>query len=279
MKTFLSPAKINVFLRVHHRRADGYHEIASLFQAVSLFDVLHIALSEFDSLTTTDPCLETDETNLVNKAKAIFKGRLNKPFSVKIHVEKNIPKEAGLGGGSSNAATTLWALNTLLENPFSLDELKEMGALIGSDVPFFLSEGTAFCTGRGESMRSSFPIVDLKFLTIVKPPFGISTKDVYRSFDAERVILRDSEETLHKCLKGDFVLYNDLEVAAFECNPSMKVIRDKLVASGFDDVLMCGSGSSFFCRGIGDLSEFDKDFQVYNVVPVSRPIGLWYSKS
>src|ERR1700733_15970617 len=113
MLTLLSPAKLNLFLRIVRRRPDGYHDLASLFQTVSLADTLHFSLSERDQLTCTDPALLTDHTNLVLKAVDLFRKKTGLSFGLKIHLEKHIPYQSGLGGGSSNAATTLWALNQL----------------------------------------------------------------------------------------------------------------------------------------------------------------------
>lgn len=138
-----SPAKINLFLRVLGKRSDGYHEIASLFQAINLGDNLTFTLSEQDHLTCSDPHLPCDHTNLVIKAVHLFRKKTNLDTPVTIHLEKEIPSQAGLGGGSSNAATTLWALNALHNYPYTIGQLQIWSAEIGSDIPFFFLSGNS----------------------------------------------------------------------------------------------------------------------------------------
>lgn len=168
MLTLNSPAKINLFLRILNRRRDGYHNLASLFQTVDLLDQIHLSLDERDSLSCSDPTLPVDHTNLVTKAVELFRAKTGMAFNVRAHIDKKIPAQAGLGGGSSNAATTLWGLNTLLKNPATPQQLQVWSAEIGSDVPFFFSLGTAYCTGRGEQVFNQ-PFLDL-------PPFGLSSR-------------------------------------------------------------------------------------------------------
>ncbi len=144
MLTLNSPAKVNLFLRILRRRSDGYHDLASLFQAISLYDTIHFALSDHDELTCDKPGIPTDSTNLILKAADLFRRKTGLKFGLKAHLEKRIPHEAGLGGGSSNAATTLWALNQLHGQPASPDELIAWSGEIGSDITFFLSHGTAY---------------------------------------------------------------------------------------------------------------------------------------
>ena len=138
---FFSPAKVNIFFRTLAKRGDGYHDIASLYTAVDYGDFLDISFAEGDCFSCSNSCLKTDASNLVMRALAIFRQRLQNDAPVAIHLEKQIPMQTGLGGGSSNAATTLWGLNELFGYPFSLNALIEMGASLGSDVPFFFSSG------------------------------------------------------------------------------------------------------------------------------------------
>ncbi|MBT7461660.1 MAG: 4-(cytidine 5'-diphospho)-2-C-methyl-D-erythritol kinase, partial [Waddliaceae bacterium] len=153
-----SPAKVNLFLKVVRRRDDGFHDIVSLFQTISLEDRLTFSFSEKDKVSCSDPSIPTDGRNLVNKARDLFRKKTGTDATFDIAIEKNIPAEAGLGGGSSNAATTLWALNTLAGNPATHDELREWASELGSDVAFFLSHGTALCTGRGEKIKELPPL-------------------------------------------------------------------------------------------------------------------------
>src|SRR3990167_2918479 len=112
MKLF-SPGKINLFFRVLAKRSDGFHQIASLYQAIDLFDILTIERAELDSFTCTDPKLSCDHSNLISKALTLFRTHFSLDFGIRVHLEKRIPMEAGLGGGSSNAATLLWGVNEL----------------------------------------------------------------------------------------------------------------------------------------------------------------------
>jgi 4-diphosphocytidyl-2-C-methyl-D-erythritol kinase len=138
---WVSPAKINLFLRIMRRRSDNYHELASLFQTISLCDYLSITESDSDLLICNNPSIPTCPSNLIWKAIHLYRINTGKKFALKITLDKHIPIEAGLGGGSSNAATALWAVNSLMGNLVSPDELQLWAGEIGSDVPFsFLME-------------------------------------------------------------------------------------------------------------------------------------------
>lgn len=136
MLALVSPAKVNLFLKVLNKRRDGFYNLASLFQSIDLCDTLHLRLQNKDELTCTNECIPTDSSNLVLKAAQVFRQYTGKQFGIRAHLEKIIPAEAGLGGGSSNAATTLWALNQLHGNTVPLNTLIQWGAKVGSDVPF-----------------------------------------------------------------------------------------------------------------------------------------------
>lgn len=261
-----SPAKINLFFRVIRKRSDGYHEIASLFQAISLFDQLHFSKSDVDSLTCTDPELTCGPDNLVNKALHLFRSRFHIPFGVKIHLDKKIPCQAGLGGGSGNAATTLWGLNELAGRPANQDELAQMGSLLGSDVSFFFSSGTAYCTGRGEILEPFILPHSLKGW-IAKPPYGLSTPLVYKDTRAGELTDRDPRHSLYSFP----MFYNDLEPAAFRLEPRLQAFRQSLEKQGFDSVTMTGSGTAFFCFGNQDsTNEFTPFYSV------QRDLNGWY---
>ena len=157
MPLFFSPAKVNFFFRVLGRRLDGYHEIASLYCALSLGDLLHIYLSQEDRFffkRSNDSFSWYSELDYSGKGVVPF---CNGGFSSCYHYsKKKIPLRSGLGGGSSNAATTLWAMNQLFGKPLSLTYLTSLSAKLGSDVPFFFSKGFAYCTGRGERVANIF---------------------------------------------------------------------------------------------------------------------------
>ena len=240
-----SPAKLNLFFRILRKRSDGYHEIATLMQAIDLGDWLTLVESKSDLLTCSDPSLLCGETNLVMKALRLFRSFHRFP-SVAIHLEKRIPVEAGLGGGSSNAATTLWALNEFSGRPATSEELMEMAAELGSDVPFFFSTGSAYCTGRGERVESVQIPEFSGFLS--KPHYGLSTPRVYQETRVEELLAEDPRSTLLSFSGSTPHYYNDLEPAAFRLEPKLLSHKASLL-DRFPTVLMTGSGSAFFCLG------------------------------
>lgn len=248
MLTLHSPAKLNLFLRVLGKRPDGYHELASLFQTISLTDTLHFELSDSDKCTCTDPTLPTDGSNLIVKAVELFRRKSGLRFHVNVHLEKNIPLQAGLGGGSGNAATTLWALNQLCGKPATTEQLTQWAAEIGSDISFFFSLGTAYCTGRGEQVQA-VPQLSQTKLWVVKPQDGLATPAVYQRLNLALLQPRDPLKSLESFITGAPCYFNDLEGAAFSVMPSLELLKQQLKALGFHTALMTGSGSSFFCIG------------------------------
>lgn len=283
MLTLQSPAKINLFLKIIGKRPDGYHEIASLFQAIDLCDTMHFKLSEKDTFICSDPSLPTNETNLVIKARELFRRKTGLMDCVSIHLEKHIPQQAGLGGGSSNAATTLWALNQLCGSQATAELLVEWGAEIGSDVSFFLSHGTAYCTGRGEKLLPLAPLPP-QSLWIAKPAVGLSTPKVYAGLklEAENQLKQafvDTEELLAKFTSptsnAKLPVFNDLEVPAFQLAPQLAELKQKLETFGFSSVLMSGSGSAFFCLGSGNLPALP-GLDTYHCKFINRSPEKWY---
>jgi 4-diphosphocytidyl-2-C-methyl-D-erythritol kinase len=231
---------LNLFFQVLSKRADGYHEIASLYQAIDLFDRLFFTFSDRDSITCSDPNIPLDASNLIFIALALFRTHFPVVPPIQIHLEKNIPFQAGLGGGSSNAATTLWALNELTCRPATLSQLIEIGAKIGSDIPFFFSSGTAYCRGRGEILEP-FSLPHPLTGYIAKPDFGLSTPLVYQNTRLEECTKSDPRDAL-KHLR----FFNDLEVPSFRLEPRLIQLKTQLQKS-FAQVTMTGSGTAFFC--------------------------------
>lgn len=276
MKHYLSPAKINLFLRVIKRREDGFHELSSLFQTINLFDTLTIELSsdQTDLLTVNDPAIPTDQSNLILKASTLFRSKTGITSYFNIHLDKKIPMEAGLGGGSSNAATTLWALNEMCGNIVTTDQLIDWSAEIGSDVAFFLSEGTALCTGRGEKITPLSPLHS-RLGWIVKPNFGLSTPAVYKNLDLSSLKQRNPYEALQQIQKGKLDYFNDLEQSAFVLSPAMEKLKNELVECGYQTVMMTGSGSAIVC--IGEQKPLHRD--TLFVTPfefINRQKNCWY---
>lgn len=207
-----------------------------------MFDRLFFSWSDQDQITCTDPSIPCDSSNLVSKALTEFRVRFSTQ-PICIHIEKNIPIQAGLGGGSSNAATTLWGLNQLMGRPATLPQLIEMGSAIGSDVAFFFSSGTAYCTGRGEILE---PFVLPKPLSgwLAKPSYGLLTPLVYKHTRIEELAPREPREAL----RSFPFFFNDLEIPSFRLEPRLIALRDQLQKS-FQQVTMTGSGTAFFCLG------------------------------
>ena len=252
MKLF-SPAKINLFFRILSKRDDGYHEIETLMQTISMGDTLTLEKSDQDEYDLNDD-------NLVIKALKLFRRHTGQAFSVAIDLKKVIPIQAGLGGGSSNAATTLWGLNELGDCPLSNLDLIEMSRELGSDVPFFFSNGTAYCWGRGELFEEADPDDNPK-LWIVKPKgIGLSTPLVYSASVPNP--------------NGDH-FGNDLEKSAFTLLPSLQALKEKLYHTGFDFVQMTGSGTAFYCRGNPESVNLP-DVEMTKATYVQRTDKEWY---
>lgn len=238
-----SPAKINIFLRVLSRRPDGYHNLSTLMQTIDLGDILTFSESKVDQITCSDPSLPIDQRNLVVKALTLFRSKTGVVFPVHIHLEKYIPQQAGLGGASSNAATTLWALNELSGRRVGEEELTKWAALIGSDVPFFFSQGTALCTGKGEVIQNLSPSPFIRGFALFKPPRGLATPMIYRGVDLEASSRVEPDRLLESYYSGAARFVNDLEAPAFHIFPRLKEYKENLLAAGYDKVFMTGSGS------------------------------------
>lgn len=207
-------------------------------------------------------------------------------FSVKL--EKTVPHGAGLGGGSGNAATTLWAANELSGRPASNNDLLEWAGEIGSDISVFFSNGAAYCTGRGEIVEDVDPPVDLStpFL-LVKPPIGLSTPQIFKALDLERRSETDPLELLSGMQQAGKVLpelcVNDLEQPAFDTLPALLELKQRLHATGqYESVFMTGSGSTIVCVGSDAVPEFvsqDPSLFVSQARLMTRQSGQWYQKN
>jgi len=240
----LSHAKLNLSLRILSKRPDGFHEIDTLMVKLpGLADEITITPAERFGFTCSDPSLPTDSGNLVVKAVEALTAKTEQDFNFQIHLEKHIPHGAGLGGGSSNAATTLLALNSQLDHPLPADELHTLAAALGSDVPFFLYAGAARCTGRGEIIEAAPAPPELP-IVLFKPDFSVPTPDAYRNcLQAEPLpgIRYDVQNY------GDLTLINDLEKSVFAKHRYLAELKDWLLnRRDTKTVLMSGSGSTIF---------------------------------
>src|SRR5712691_8999905 len=177
----LAPAKINVWLKVLRRRSDGFHEIETLIAPISLCDEIQIEScsgKKAREFQCDDPSVPKGDENLAVRAANLFFERTNIDGGISIELKKRIPHGAGLGGGSSDAATTLLALNQLFETNLARDELAKLGSTIGSDVPFFLFESASLCRGRGELVAPT-KLPEALSLLLLKPDFTVTTAWAY----------------------------------------------------------------------------------------------------
>lgn len=257
-----------------NRRPDGFHEIASLYQAISLGDYITISPSDgADLFQCNDPRIPKDQSNLILRAATLFREKTELERYFTFTLEKQIPIESGLGGGSSNAATTLWGLNELMGTGVDIEELRQWGALLGSDVPFFLSNGRAYCEGRGEKVTLHLEQSKAE-LWIAKPPIGLSTASVYQNLQVSTLRKRNPVEALHSHSTGVPLFFNDLEESAFQMAPELREIKTELCRLGFTEVHMTGSGTAFFC--FGDIFPQHPDITFFPVQYLFRSEGDWY---
>ncbi len=260
------PAKLNLFLEVVRRRADGYHEIDTVMQAISLFDELEIAPRDDGELrlACSDPALPTDEGNLVVRAALALRERTGCALGATLRLTKRIPSEAGLAGGSSDAAGALVGLNEAWGTALGTEELAELAAAVGSDVAFFLTGGAARCTGRGEQVEPLGTTPRTHYV-LVCPQVKVSTALAYGKL---RFPLTPVDQvatmTVRSLVDGDIEglgssLFNRLEEPALALYPELLEAKRRLEATGlFAGVAMSGSGSALFglCRPEGRQAAF-----------------------
>ncbi|HTY12910.1 MAG TPA: 4-(cytidine 5'-diphospho)-2-C-methyl-D-erythritol kinase [Candidatus Omnitrophota bacterium] len=266
-------AKINLYLEVIGKRPDGYHEIDSIMQSVSLYDAITVTPSGSGiEIVPSDHRIPRDRNNTAYKAARAFFDRTNIKGGVTVQLEKNIPIAAGLAGGSADAAAVLVGMNRLFNAGLTESDLSVLGAEVGSDVPFCLIGGTCRCRGRGELVER---IKDLPptWFVLVKPEFGVSTKWVYENFDL--VFVREHRlADVHEQPSG-IHLYNDLEKVVVPKYPEVGEIKKKLVQFGCLQSEMSGSGPTVYgmagdeatARKVFDRikAEYPQSFLVRNV--------------
>jgi len=271
-----APAKINLFLEVLGKRDDGYHELVTCMVPLALADELTFSAASQLTMSCDDVTLPLDEHNLVMKAAKALQHQTRSTLGAAIHLNKRIPSPAGLGGGSSDAATTLRGLNQLWQTQLSEPELMNLAATIGSDVPFFLAQSAAWCRGRGEKV-TPFRMEDTLHLLIVCPKQGLSTSAVYQSLQAPSLIGNllpaNGEKAMAEAIRMrnlnaiSNALFNRLQGTAERCLPVLAELRelfDKAKTLGLClGSLMSGSGSSYFvvCRSLVETQRLAQWFQ------------------
>lgn len=247
-------AKINLTLDVLGKRADGYHDIKSVMQTISIRDDLELILGTGESwkLECDKDGIPTDERNLAWKAAEVFCREMNKDLDgLTIHITKRIPCEAGLGGGSADAAAVLRALNRHFDHPLSVLALAELGAQVGSDVPFCVLGGTALVEGRGEKLRK-LPDLPETFFVVCKPEFSVSTSELYQKLDETAIAKRPDHSAMESALyQGDQGkiannLYNVFEPVVCANHLEMNYIKSILNSYGAMGYAMTGSGSAVY---------------------------------
>ena len=287
-----SPSKINLFLRIVRRREDGYHDLASLFHVIDLGDEMSFAKSSSetkDTLVCEDTSIPLDDSNLVIKALNLFRQKTGIKQYFWVELKKTVPSGAGLGGGSGNAATALYAANKLCGDVATEEELLEWSGDIGSDISVFLSTGAAYCTGRGEIVEDVEPPLPLTTkMCLVKPSIGLSTPTIFKALDLNKRSTADPLDLL-KSLNTDGCTYdnaiNDLERPAFSKLPELGELKDKLIDATKDEgaiVFMSGSGSTIVLLGTDTVPKFamdDEDLFKSKARLISRKKGEWFVPS
>ena len=248
MVTKRSPAKVNLHLRVLGRRENGYHNIVTLMQRISLYDEMDFFPREKGIvIKCPGTSLPENEGNIVYKAAKSLFLHASCPSGIEIVIRKKIPIAAGLGGGSSNAATTLVTLNDLMGFNYSKNELMKIGAKLGADVPFFVFNKTAWASGIGDQLQAVENIPQMWFV-LVNPCFDISTKMVYENLNL-RLTNKVKKFSIPRFNTIDDVvnkLHNDLEKVTLNLHPILKELKELLIACGALGSLMSGSGPTVF---------------------------------
>ncbi|OHB50919.1 MAG: 4-(cytidine 5'-diphospho)-2-C-methyl-D-erythritol kinase [Planctomycetes bacterium GWF2_40_8] len=278
-----APAKINLFLEILGKRDDGYHEIETVMQEIDLVDNLQFEeIREGVKLKCNNKNIPSDENNLVCKAANLMVNECGIKKGVLISLEKNIPVGAGLGGGSSDAATTLKALNSLWKIGLSDVDLVEFAARLGSDIPFFIKGKTALCSGRGEKITPIEVKSEMNYLVIF-PHINISTATIYRNLKIDLTKKRKDVSFFLNALKNSKVadisklLFNRLEEVIFATYPDLLHVKSSLEHFDFCGLSVSGSGSAFFglcndrrqaeaIKGKVELSGIGSVFAVTNVI-------------
>ncbi len=245
---WMAPAKINLFLHVLRKRADGYHDIFSLMQKITLYDeLIFFPRPKGIVLNCPGTNLPTNDDNLVARAvKAIF-SYCNYSYGMEINLIKKIPMTAGLGGGSSDAATTLMALNKICSLKLKKNELIKLGAKIGADVPFFIFGNAALSSGIGDKLKHLRNLPQLN-LILIKPNFELSTKMVYENLNL-RLTMGKNNYSIPRILDlSDIIqgLHNDLESVSLEIHSELADLKKMLLRHGALGALMSGSGPTIF---------------------------------
>ena len=275
-------AKINISLDiVGKRETDGYHLLRMIMQNIDLYDEVSVVKqAEGITLTCNKSYVPTDSRNLAYKAAMLFKERYDINEGVHIDIIKNIPVSAGLAGGSTDGAAVLKIMNKIFDINASDEELMEIGLQLGADIPYCIKGGTALCEGIGEELTSLKPFKD-KIVVLVKPGFGVSTKEVYKAFNLEKVRLHPKTEELIEAMQRDDLYYvannmkNLLENVTLRKHNVLIKIKEDMNRYGALGSMMSGSGPSvfaFFDDMLKAQKCYEKMKEIYKDVFLTRTI-------
>ncbi len=267
---FKTYGKINLFLDILRKRNDGYHDIETVIQRIDLFDKIDLHVEKnFNGVEINISCdkpslVPVDERNLCYIACKWFMNRYNLKGRISIFINKNIPVEAGLGGGTSNGAGVIKALNLIYNLGVDLTELYSDIVSLGADFPYFLTGGTALCGGIGEKVRKLVPFSN-KSIVIIKPSFGFSTREVYESLDFSCLTFKYNKSKILDSIEcEDFYgvcknMFNALEKSKVRGMEDLAKIKLGLIKMGAINSLMSGSGSAVY----GIFDNFSKAKECY----------------
>ncbi|KZL90057.1 4-(cytidine 5'-diphospho)-2-C-methyl-D-erythritol kinase [Clostridium magnum] len=274
-------AKINLSLDVVGKREDGYHLLKMIMQTVDLYDILNVKKTCRDiKVICNKPYVPTDERNLAYKAAELFINTYKIDGGIDIYLKKYIPVAAGMAGGSTDAAAVLKAMRTLYKPELEDKELMELGLKIGADVPYCIVGGTALCEGIGEKITSMKSFKN-HILVVIKPPFGVSTKEVYSNLDINKIIKHPDTDLLVKYVEEDNLLgvcrnmKNVLENVTLKKHMTLKNIKKEVLDAGAIGTLMSGSGPTIFAFFEDMLKAqmcYDKMKKIYKEVFITRTI-------
>ncbi len=288
MLTFTAHAKVNLFLEVLDKRPDGYHQIVTIMQCVTLADEIILDATESgpEVIYHNRPACDFHD-DIILRAWQALRDATGQDMNFSATVNKRIPVAAGLGGGSADAAAILIGLNKMFDLGLTTAGLTELAVGIGADVPFFLSDGTKHAEGAGEILRPAPPLPDCE-IVIVKPGIDVSTARAYQDFDDYDGDTAPPPGTLAKMLgamaASDYAgvcanLHNSFEPPIFAKHPEIQETKDILMAAGADAALMSGSGSTVFAltrsaEAAANVSRAGRQMgaSVYSVKPCNKPI-------
>lgn len=273
--------KVNISLDVVGKREDGYHLLSMIMQNIDLYDEIEVEKQECGIILECNKSyVPVDNRNLAYKAAEIFKERYDIVDGVKINIEKNIPVSAGLAGGSTDAAAVLKVMNKLFNVNATEEELMELGLKLGADIPYCIHGGTALCEGIGEIITPIKPFRD-KIVVLVKPAFGVSTKEVYKNFNLEKVKQHPKTVEIINAIENDdlnFVasnMKNLLENVTLRKHKILIKIKEEMNACGAINSMMSGSGPTVFAFFDDMLKAqrcFEKMKKKYSDVFITRTI-------